>query len=63
MKATCKVDIVSGKGEKYASKGTEIEVYKQPHPEVFLCEYKGVKFPCASNKLEYDTESIDKGAS
>lgn len=63
MEAICKVDIMSGKSEKYAPKGSEIEVYSQRHSTVWLAIYKGNKFPVNPNKLEYDTESIDKGAS
>lgn len=63
MKAKCKEDIKSGKSEKYAPKGAEIEVYSQRHSTVWLAMYKGNKFPVNPNKLEYDTKSIDKGAS
>lgn len=56
MKATCKEDIMSGKSEKYAPKGAEIEVYSQRHESVWLCEYKGNKFPVNPNKLGYDTK-------
>lgn len=63
MKAKTKEDIKSAKGNLYAPKGAEIEVYSQRHDTVWLCEYKGNKFPVKPNKLEYDTKSIDKDAS
>lgn len=56
MKAICKEDIKSSKGNIYAPKGAEIEVYSQRHSTVWLCEYKGNKFPVNPNKLEYDTK-------
>lgn len=57
MIAKCKVDIKSGKGTNYAPKGSEIEVYSQRHSNVWLCEYKGNRFPVNPNKLEYEKES------
>lgn len=63
MKAKCKEVIKSGKGINYAPKGAEIDVYSHRHESVWLCEYKGNKFPVNPNKLEYDTKSIDKSAS
>ena len=56
MKAKAKESIKSGKGTEYYPKGAQIEVYSQRHENVWLCEYKGNKFPVNPNKLEYDTK-------
>lgn len=56
MTAICKEDIVSGKGDQYAPKGAEIQVFNQIHDTVFLCEYNGNKFPCSPKKLLYNEQ-------
>lgn len=36
---------------RYAKRGDEITVFSKPHPNVWLCEFNGVKFPCSPELL------------